>query len=126
LVQVAGAQCAVRERPYNVAASAIRFIGVQTLTHFGRIAVNRADRRRESRRPAVGSVQLKFENESPCEVDVDLLEVGESSFRAHHRHGLLPLGANASFQHSEAAGMARVVWNWRHPDYVETGFVVVR
>ena len=74
----------------------------------------------------MGTVQLKFENESPSEIDVDLLEVGESGFRAYHRHGLLPLGANASFRHSETAGMARVVWNWRHPDYVETGFVVIR
>lgn len=30
------------------------------------------------------------------------------------------------FRHAEAAGKARVVWNWMHPVHVETGFVVIR
>jgi len=34
--------------------------------------------------------------------------------------------ANAAFRHPEAAGKARVVWNWMHTDHVETGLVIVR
>jgi hypothetical protein len=99
---------------------------VQTITHSGNIAANPADRRREPRRPVAGKVQLKFESEPPGEVEVDLMDVSASGFRASHRHGALPLGASAAFRHPEAAGKARVDWNWMHPDHVETGFVVVR
>jgi len=60
------------------------------------------------------------------EVEVDLMDIGASGFRARHRHGLLPLGANAAFRHPEGAGRVRVVWNWMYPDHVETGFVVIR
>jgi hypothetical protein len=88
--------------------------------------VNLADRRREPRRSASGKVQLKFENESPGEVQADLMDVSASGFRASHRHGLLPPNANAVFGRPEAAGVARVVWNWMYPDHVETGFVVIR
>jgi hypothetical protein len=54
------------------------------------------------------------------------MDIGASGFRARHRHGLLPLGANAAFRHPEGAGRVRVVWNWMYPDHVETGFVVIR
>jgi hypothetical protein len=99
---------------------------VQTLGHTDRTQENPANRRREPRRAASGKVQLRFETERPNEVEVDLLDVSASGFRAMHRHGLLPLGANAAFRHPEAAGTARVVWNWMHAEHVETGFVVIR
>ena len=99
---------------------------MQNGTHSGDIATNPADRRREPRRPASGPVQLKFESEPPGEVVLELMDVSASGFRASHRHGALPLGANAAFRHPEAAGKARVVWNWMHADHVETGFVVIR
>ena len=69
---------------------------------------------------------MKFEDEPVNRVEADLLDVSASGFRAIHRHGALPLGANASFRHPEAAGKARVVWNWMHADHVETGFVILR
>ena len=100
-------------------------MSVQTITR-SRTPVNPADRRREPRRPASGKVHLRYESEPRCEADVDLLDVSDSGFRASHRHGLLPLGANATFRHPEASGLARVVWNWMHADHVETGFVVIR
>jgi hypothetical protein len=116
----------LRERPYDARACTGRFIKVQTNTHSGNIAVNPADRRAEPRRPATGKVQLKFESEPRSEVEADLLDVSASGFRASHQHGALPLGAKAAFRHLEAAGKARVVWNWMSPDHVETGFVVIR
>jgi hypothetical protein len=54
------------------------------------------------------------------------LDVSTSGFRISHRHGLLALGTDVAFRHLEAAGHARVVWNWVLPDHVETGFVVIR
>jgi hypothetical protein len=87
---------------------------------------NPADRRREPRRSATGKVHLRFESGLACSLDVDLLDVSDSGFRAMHRHGLLPLGANAIFRHPHAFGIARVVWNWMNGDDVETGFVIMR
>ena len=84
-----------------------------------------ADKRCEPRRPASGKVQLRFEN-GRDDVEVDLMDISASGFRASHCHGSLPLGANAAFRHPEAAGKARVVWNWMHPDHMETGFVIIR
>jgi len=106
----------------DAAAIAVRFISVQTLPQSG----NPADRRRDPRHAASGKVQLKFENHPRREVEADLMDIGASGFRARHRHGSLPLGANTAFRHAEGAGRARVVWNWMYPDHVETGFVIVR
>ena len=110
------------ESTHDAAASLVRFISVQTLPQSG----NPADRRRDPRHAASGKVQLKFENHSRREVEADLMDISASGFHARHRHGSLPLGANAAFRHAEAAGKARVVWNWMYPDHVETGFVVIR
>lgn len=85
-----------------------------------------ADRRREPRRPASGPVCLTLKTPSPHELDAELLDVSTSGFRISHRHGLLALGTDVAFRHLEAAGHARVVWNWVLPDHVETGFVVIR
>jgi hypothetical protein len=98
---------------------------VHTTTHSQTIASNPADRRREPRRPASGTVQLKFENHPPGTVEVDLMDVSTSGFRTTHHQGLLPLGTNAAFRHADAAGKARVVWNWMFPDHVESGFVII-
>lgn len=93
-------------------------------THNAR--VNPAERRREPRRSASGRVQLKFENDALSEVEAELMDVSTSGFRTRHRRGSLPLGATAQFQHPDAAGRARVVWNWMQASHVETGFVIVR
>jgi len=89
-------------------------------------AGNWADRRREPRRPASGPVSLTLKAPVPRELDAELLDVSTSGFRISHCHGLLALGTDVSFRHPEAAGHARVVWNWVLPDHVETGFVVIR
>lgn len=98
---------------------------VQPVTN-AQTAPNPADRRREPRHPATGKVHLVFESGPHREMDVELMDVSASGFRASHRHGLLPLGTKATFHHAEGDGAARVVWNWMHPDHVETGFVVTR
>ncbi|MGA2592757.1 MAG: PilZ domain-containing protein [Bryobacteraceae bacterium] len=89
-------------------------------------AGNGAERRREPRRPASGPVRLTLKTLSPRELDAELLDVSTSGFRISHRHGLLALGTDVTFRHPEAAGHARVVWNWVLSDHVETGFVVIR
>jgi len=99
---------------------------VETFTHFGQTPANPAERRRDVRHAASGKVQLKLDNAPKRELELDLMDVSLSGFRACHRHGLLPLGADAFFRHPEASGKARIVWNWMFPDHVETGFVIVR
>ena len=84
------------------------------------------ERRREPRRPASGPVLLALQDSAARQLDAELMDVSDSGFRIRHHHGLLPLGALATFRHPESAGQARVVWNWVLPDHVETGFVVTR
>ncbi len=88
--------------------------------------MNPADRRREPRREVSGTVYLKFENESADALELELMDISVSGFRASHHYGILPLGSNAVFRHPEGSGVVRVVWNWMHADHVETGFIVVR
>ncbi|MGA2739684.1 MAG: PilZ domain-containing protein [Bryobacteraceae bacterium] len=99
---------------------------MQTNTHAGDIATSPANRRSEPRRLATGTVQLKFEGVAGSEVELDLMDVSASGFRVCHAYGPLALGAKAAFRHADAAGKARVVWNWLSPDHMETGFVVFR
>jgi hypothetical protein len=99
---------------------------VDTHTQATDATTDPANRRSEPRRDVTGKVQLKFEKEPVGPIEVDLLDLSASGFRVGHRHGLLPLGAKAAFRHPEASGKARVVWNWMHPDHVESGFVVIR
>jgi len=89
-------------------------------------AADPVDRRREPRRPASGPVQLRLEDEAGREMHAELVDVSHPGFRTSHRNGVLPLGAMVVFRHPEAAGRARVVWNWMHDGYVESGFVIVR
>jgi hypothetical protein len=96
------------------------------MTHSGGDGGDSADRRQEPRQSASGKVHLKFESGPQNELEVDLLDVSASGFRASHRHGPLPLGANASFRYQGDAGTARVVWNWVHPGHTETGFIIIR
>jgi len=92
----------------------------------GNAAVDWTERRREPRRPASGPVRLGLKSPSPQELDAELMDVSTSGFRIRHRYGPLALGSDVVFRHPEAAGHARVVWNWVLPDHVETGFVVIR
>ncbi|HUO28631.1 MAG TPA: PilZ domain-containing protein [Bryobacteraceae bacterium] len=86
---------------------------------------NWQEKRREPRCAASGNVRLRFEGDGPGEVHAELLDVSASGFRTKHQRGLLPLGAIAAFHHPEAAGRARVVWNWMQDSHVESGFVIV-
>lgn len=99
---------------------------MEPLTQSDRTAADNANRRSDPRHAVAGKVRLKFEQPLQKELEVDLLDVSASGFRAKHRQGVLPLGAKAAFRHSEAAGKAQVVWNWVFPDRVETGFVILR
>lgn len=99
---------------------------MESFPHPGQTPPSAADRRRDARHAASGKVRLKLDGTPKREIELDLIDVSLSGFRASHRHGLLPLGADAFFWHPEASGKARIVWNWMFPDHVETGFVIVR
>ncbi|HXM40133.1 MAG TPA: hypothetical protein VN924_02720 [Bryobacteraceae bacterium] len=53
---------------------------VHTNTPAGNISGNPDNRRSELRRPATGSVQLRFEGEPGSEVDLDLMDVSSSGY----------------------------------------------
>jgi len=84
------------------------------------------ERRRESRRPAQGEVQLLIEDPLPLRIDGALVDVSESGFRAAHRAANLHSGQIVRFRHPWAQGVARIVWTRVIEDQAETGFHVIR
>lgn len=87
---------------------------------------NPRDRRREARHAASGTVRLRVTDPLPRELDLTLMDISMSGFRAAHRHGTLDCGQDVLFRHPQGSGSARVVWNLVLPDHVETGFMVLR
>ena len=85
----------------------------------------RPERRRDTRRPAAGTVRLHLEDPLPRDLEFELMDVSASGFRAVHQSGALPCGQDVLFRHPDGAGYARVVWNRVLPDHVETGFMVL-
>ena len=58
-------------------------------------------------------------------VEGELVDVSESGFRmAHGAAGFEP-GQVVGFEHDEATGKARVIWNRIARERVETGFFIV-
>jgi len=84
-----------------------------------------AERRREARRPASGTVRLSFQDPQHRELELQLLDISVSGFRTSDRTVDLASGQYVRFRHPEGAGHARVVWHRVMPDHVETGFLVV-
>jgi hypothetical protein len=84
-----------------------------------------AEKRREQRRRASGTVRIRFGNPRPQEVAGDLVDVSESGFRMAHAFPSLEAGQVVEFSHLEARGRARVMWNRIVEQRVETGFFVV-
>ena len=84
-----------------------------------------SEKRREARRPAAGTVRLRYTNPEPLEVQGRLIDVSSSGFRMTHHHTSLAAGQVVEFAHREAGGKARVMWNRILEDRVETGFFVI-
>jgi len=78
------------------------------------------------RHPATGTVRLHLEDPLPRDLEMQLMDVSASGFRAAHRSTALSCGQSVRFHHAKGAGSARVAWNLVLPDRVETGFMVVR
>ena len=84
-----------------------------------------AEKRRETRRQASGTVHVRFSNPHPTEIEGQLLDVSAGGFRMSHRVASLETGEIVEFTHAEARGRARVMWNRITGDLVETGFLVL-
>jgi hypothetical protein len=82
------------------------------------------EKRRETRRPATGSVRVRFANPEPQEIRGRLIDVSAGGFRMAHDCRSLATGQMVEFVHVEAAGKAQVMWNRILEDRVETGFFV--
>ncbi len=68
------------------------------------------DRRRATRTPISGPVEISFATPGDPPVQAEMVESSATGFRiAHHARGLVP-GAEVSFHHAAASGRARVVW----------------
>jgi hypothetical protein len=91
----------------------------------GRADLQGAERRREPRRPASGTVRLSLQDPVPREMELPLMDVSASGFRAIDYGAGLASGQAVRFQHMEASGHARVIWHRVLPDHMETGFLVV-
>lgn len=85
-----------------------------------------AERRSELRHQADGPLTLSFDDPSQIEITGRLLDYSKSGFRATHGYAALHTGQLVRFQHVEAAGQARVMWNRIADDRVESGFLIVK
>lgn len=83
------------------------------------------EKRRESRRPANGVVQVEFSNPGAVTIEGQLMDVSPSGFRMAHGYTPLAAGQVVDFSHSDASGSARVMWNRILDQRVETGFLVI-
>jgi hypothetical protein len=83
------------------------------------------EKRREARRPATGSVRVRFTDPEPLEIDGKLMDVSPSGFRMVHACASLHSGQMVEFAHVEAQGRAQVMWNRILAGGVESGFLVV-
>lgn len=83
------------------------------------------EKRREPRRPADGPVKVTLPGAKPVEVRGRLVDVSNSGFRMSYATGALQSGQLVDFEHPEASGVARVIWNRILEGRIESGFLVI-
>jgi len=88
------------------------------------------EKRREPRRPAHGSVAVKWGYPVSAAIHGSLVDVSASGFRMAHTCAALEAGSVVEFSHDEAQGQARVVWTRviaqeANGHRVESGFLVL-
>ena len=83
------------------------------------------EKRRETRRPAAGTVRVSYFNPQRLEIQGRLIDLSASGFRMAHGCTSLAAGQVVEFIHIEAAGKAQAIWTRIVEDRVETGFLVV-
>jgi hypothetical protein len=87
--------------------------------------MNVSEKRREHRREATGLVHVRFSDPQPQHIEGRLMDVSSGGFRMAHAFASLAPGQIVEFNHIEARGHARVIWNRIIDEEVETGFLVV-
>jgi len=84
-----------------------------------------SERRRTRRSLAGGVVEITTDSGSPFSFEGELLDLSAGGFRIAHTQPGLEHGAEVRFQHPDAKGKARVVWNRLHAGRAESGFLVI-
>ncbi len=84
------------------------------------------DRRSEARLKASGSVTLRLNEDYQVAFEARLMDVSPSGFRARHDNSELRSGQECDFALPGTRGIAKVVWNRTTPDFIETGFFILR
>jgi hypothetical protein len=84
------------------------------------------DRRTEPRQLATGEVLLTPEGVHAPVISGRLLDLSDSGFRAAHDYPLFDSGTLVAFFHSEASGIARVIWNRNMNGEWESGFHLLK
>jgi hypothetical protein len=87
--------------------------------------IPRLEKRRETRYPADGPVQVIVSDYTRLEVEGRLVDVSQSGFRMAHQCRWLATASEVEFRHGEVTGRARVMWNRVLPDRIESGFLVL-
>lgn len=90
-----------------------------------RPALQVQEQRREQRRPASGAAVVRTTGAYPIDVAGRLVDISSNGFRMAHGSMDLETGTVVEFEHGEASGSARVVWNRITGEGIETGFFVV-
>jgi hypothetical protein len=81
------------------------------------------EKRREPRLAASGQVVLSLTDGS--RITGELVDVSAGGFRARHTGTDFCRGQEVNFEHADARGRARVVWNRIASGTVESGFMLV-
>ena len=85
-----------------------------------------AERRKEERKPAQGTVSLTVSDPVPIVFQGELVDVSPSGFRAAHHHAVLQTGHAVLFEHPNGKGTARAAWTRIAGGNIETGFFVIK
>ncbi|WP_031499589.1 PilZ domain-containing protein [Bryobacter aggregatus] len=84
------------------------------------------ERRSEARHKASGSVSLRLNEDYQTAFEARLLDISTSGFRARHANSQLRSGQECDFALPGTRGRAKVVWNRTTPEFVESGFLILK
>ncbi len=84
------------------------------------------EKRCEPRLAIQGSIRIRLEGPVEREILGRLMDISSNGFRAVHTHAALTKGEVVRFEHPNAKGRARVIWNRITAETIETGFLILR
>lgn len=88
--------------------------------------MNWEDRRAEARLKANGNVTLRLNEEYQVPFEAKLMDISASGFRARHANTELRSGQECDFSLPGTRGRAKVAWNRTTPEFIESGFFILR